>query len=1338
MRKTALALLLCFCSMPTWATPTNLPGYRYAKEAQPTGKEWESPELIALNKEQPKAYFFSFEDVNSARKVLPENSKYWKSLNGDWKFNWAPDPDSRPAEFYKPNFDASGWDNVQVPMSWNVYGIQKDGSLKYGVPIYVNQPVIFQHAVKVDDWRGGVMRTPPTHWTTYKHRNEIGSFLKEFEIDQSWDGREVFLNFDGVDSFFYLWVNGKYIGFSKNSRNTASFNITSYLQKGKNTLAVEVYRSSDGSFLEAQDMFRLPGIFRTVALHSTPKVQISDLVVKPSFDKDYVDGTLSITADVRNLSGKKVKDYSISYSLYQNKLYSDESTLVEGVQVQSVVDIVDKAEIKETVAKLQVKAPQKWSSEEPHRYTLVAQLRDKKNRVVETVSTVVGFRVVEIKDTPAHKDEFGLEGRYYYLNGKTIKLKGVNRHETSPSLGHAITRQQMEEEVMLMLKGNINHVRNSHYPTDPYWYFLCNKYGIYLEDEANIESHQYYYGAASLSHPKEWENAHVSRVLEMVHANQNNPSIVIWSLGNEAGPGDNFVTAYNELKKVDDTLPVQYERNNSIVDMGSNQYPSIGWTREAVKGKYNIKYPFHISEYAHSMGNAAGNLIDYWEAIESTNFFCGGAIWDWVDQAIYNYDKVSGVKYLGYGGDFGDTPNDGQFVMNGIMFADLEPKPQYYEVKKVYQYIGIQAVDARKGVFEIFNKNYFTDLSKYELVWSIFEDGKQVESKNAGSIELAPRSRTQVSLPMAINLKNDSEYFVKIQFVLKNDQPWAKRGYVQVEEQILLKSASDKILLSEVAKGSKLELTKSDSHIDIKGGDFTVRFDNQSGTIYSLTYGNENIITSGNGPQLSAIRAFVNNDNWFYSSWFENGLHNLKHKATNVETYKSGDNIVVSYTVISQAPNGAKIHGGTSSGKNTIEELTNKPFGPNDFRFTTNQIWTIYPDGSIELQASVASNKESLILPRLGYTLRMPEKYENFTYYGRGPVDNYADRKTGQFIEQFTNKVKDEFVNFPKPQDMGNHEDVRWAAMTSNQGKGVAFIATQRLSVSALQYSPIDFVLASHPYQLPKAGDTYLNLDAAVTGLGGNSCGQGGPLAEDRVSAGHHNLGFIIRPLAKIEDLAKVSRVEANGQKPLSITRDRLGKLDILTSDIDAEILYTINNSRKAQPFKNAFDFRNGGTVTAWFKSNPKVKTTESFNKIETVLAEVVFVSSEEAGYGDAKHLTDGDPNTVWHTMYSVTVAKHPHYFDLDLGETKTIKGFTFLPRAGGGNGEVKDYTIHISTDGKNWGEPIHKSAFEKGDKEKKVYFKTPSKGRFFRFTALSEQYGQDYASGAEISILAE
>ena len=788
MNKTLLTGLLC-CTLTVQSFADQpLEGFTYATLNAPTGAEWESPENLALNKEQPHAYFFPFQDLESARKVLPENSKFWQSLNGDWKFHWAPDPDSRPADFYQTNYDVTSWDVIPVPSSWNIYGIQKDGSLKYGTPIYVNQPVIFQHSVKVDDWRGGVMRTPPANWTTYKHRNEVGSFRRDFEIPQDWDGREVFISFDGVDSFFYLWINGKYVGFSKNSRNTANFNITPYLQKGKNIVAAEVYRSSDGSFLEAQDMFRLPGIFRTVALYSVPKVHFRDLVAIPDLDATYTDGSLTINADIRNLDKKAAKDYKVYYSLYANKLYSDENTLVDGVSSPVIEKIVPN-EIGKVQTVFQVKAPNKWSAEFPYRYTLVAELKDKKNRTIETVSTIVGFRKVEIKDTPASEDEFGLAGRYYYVNGKTVKLKGVNRHESNPAVGHAITREMMEKEIMLMKRANINHVRNSHYPDDPYWYFLCNKYGIYLEDEANIESHEYYYGAASLSHPVEWQNAHVARVMEMVHANVNNPSIVIWSLGNEAGPGKNFVAAYDALKKFDTSRPVQYERNNDIVDMGSNQYPSIGWVRGAVQGKYDIKYPFHISEYAHSMGNACGNLIDYWEAMESTNFFCGGAIWDWVDQSMYNYDPKTGTRYLAYGGDFGDTPNDGQFVMNGIVFGDLEPKPQYYEVRKVYQNIGVKAVDVEKGVFEIFNKYYFKNLADdYYLMWSVYEDGKAIQATLKKDINLAPRQRMQISLPYnRAAFKKDAEYFVKVQFILKDKMPWADKDFVMAEEQVLVR-----------------------------------------------------------------------------------------------------------------------------------------------------------------------------------------------------------------------------------------------------------------------------------------------------------------------------------------------------------------------------------------------------------------------------------------------------------------------------------------------------------------------------------------------------------------------
>ncbi|MFK8303070.1 glycoside hydrolase family 2 TIM barrel-domain containing protein [Capnocytophaga stomatis] len=1309
-----------------------LPGYAYGDVQAPTGKEWESVEELSLNKEQPKAYFFSFADKESARKVLPENSKYWLSLNGNWNFHWVKTPNERPKDFYKPSYDVASWDEIPVPSNWNIYGVQKDGTLKYGVPVYVNQPVIFYHERKVDDWRKGVMRTPPTTWTTYVYRNEVGSYRRDFTIPQDWKNREVFINFDGVDSFFYLWINGKYVGFSKNSRNLAAFNITKYLQKGKNTVAVEVYRNSDGSFLEAQDMFRLAGIFRSVALTATPKVQIRDLQVIPDLDNNYQNGELTISAEIRNLDKKQAQGYKIEYSLYETKLYSDENKEV-GKPIFSTSFDVSSQNSSVVKTKFPLENPKKWSSEFPHRYVLVAQLKDKKNNVIETVSAYTGFRKVEIKDTKAEDDEFGKAGRYFYVNGKTVKFKGVNRHETNPERGHAITRQQMEDEIKLMQRANINHVRNSHYPDDPYWYYLCDKYGIYLEDEANIESHQYYYGKESLSHPKEWEKAHVARVMEMAHATVNSPSIVIWSLGNEAGPGENFVTAYNALKKFDPSRPVQYERNNDIVDMGSNQYPSIAWMKGAAAGTHNIKYPFHISEYAHSMGNAVGNLIDYWEAIESSNFICGGAIWDWIDQAMYNYTK-DGKRYFAYGGDFGDYPNDGQFVMNGIIFADMTPKPQYYEVKKVYQYVGLKNLGEE---IEIFNKNYFKDLSDYDVEWFLFENGKSIEKGNLTVGNVPARSKKTIKVPYNQSLlKPTSEYFLKIQFKLKEDKPWASKGYVQAEEQFLLKSPSQKPSILEVAKGNKTQLSEEGNLKVLKNNDFTAKFDTKTGTIFSLQYGNENIITDGNGPKINALRAFVNNDNWFYARWFEKGLHNLKHKAvSNKVVENKNGSVSVYFTVVSQAPNAAKIHGGTSSGKNKIEELTDQKFGKNDFKFITNQIYTIYPDGSVELQSTITSNDESLVLPRLGYTMTIPQKYENLTYYGRGKQDNYNDRKTGAFIEQFSGKVKDEFVHFPKPQDMGNHEEVRWVALTDNQGKGAVFVPSQPMSVSALQYTPTDLILAPHPHELPEAKDTYLNLDIAVTGLGGNSCGQGGPLPHDRVMAKSHHTGFIIRPAKG--DLSQVANVRPSGEVPLSISQNNIGNVMITSANPFAKIVYTIDKQKKPSKYSLPIPLRSGGTITAWYEDNPNSKVTMTFGRIENVPMRVISASSQESGEGDAQNMIDGDVNTIWHTMYSVTVAKHPHWVDFDMGEMRNIKGFTYQPRTSGWNGMVKDYSISVSTDGKNWTE-IKKGAFPRSTDLQRILLDKTQKARYVRFTALSEQFGQDFASGAEFSVLEE
>lgn len=1269
MSSACLMMALWPCA---WAQHNPLGGFAYGDKEAPTGKEWESVEELALNKEYPRAYFFSFDNEAQAAQVRPEKSPYWLSLNGQWRFHWCKTPDERPKDFYKTNYDASGWDMTPVPSNWNVQGIQKDGKLKYGLPIYVNQPVIFYHERKVDDWRQGVMRTPPQTWTTYEYRNEVGSYIRYFEVPREWKGREVYIDFDGVDSFFYLWINGKYVGFSKNSRNAASFNISKYLKKGQNKLAVEVYRNSDGSFLESQDMFRLPGIFRTVALRSTPKVQIRNLNVLTDTD-NLSDWQLKVTAEVRNLGKKEAKDYRLQYAVYKNILYKDDAQKVDALQATSEVQAVAPNAIEKVSAAIDVKQPDMWSAEAPNRYVLVAQLVDKKGKVIEAASTYFGFRKVEIKETKAEDDSFGKAGRYFYVNGKPIKLKGVNRHETHPEQGHVVTHAQMEEEVMLMKRANINHVRCSHYPPDPYWFYLSDKYGIYLEDEANIESHEYYYGKESLSHPKEWEKAHTARVVEMVEAAYNSPSIVIWSLGNEAGPGQNFVTAYNHLKTLDTSRPVQYERNNDIVDMGSNQYPSVAWVKGAATGKYDIKYPFHISEYAHSMGNAVGNLADYWEAIESSNYICGGAIWDWVDQALTNYTP-DGKPYAAYGGDFGDFPNDGQFVMNGIIFADRTVKPQYYEVQKVYQNIKVKKLSF--DTFQITNKSYFEPMEGYEGVWKLYRNGELVEERSFDVSPLKPQKKGVVTIaPKRMDSK--SEYLVVIEFRQAADKPWAKKGFVQAREQFVIQEAGQKPAIATVAEGSALELSPDQKMI--VGKDFSVMFDFDKGTIETLKYGNNTIIENS-GLALNAFRAFTNNDRWAYQQWFAKGLHNLQHKALAKSVKANADgSYSYSFTVQSQAPNAAKIEGGTASGRNKIVELTDRPFTDTDFRFVTNQVFTVYPDGSIEVQASIASNDDFVNLPQLGYLVTMPKSYFRFTYYGRGKQDNYSDRKTGAFLGIYESDVLKEAGNFPKPQDVGHHQDSRWAALTNMRGAGAIFIGTQPMDVAALPYTAQEMTLAGHPFELPNPSATYLQLNIATTGVGGNSCGPT-PLQRDRVMATQHRFGFIIRPAQA--KLAEAANVSASTEAP-------------------AFVAGLINRS--------------------------------------TIPMKVIFASSEEVGAGNATHLVDGNPNTIWHSAYSVTVAKHPHWVDFDLSKEVSFKGISYLPRTDeAGNGDVKDFSISVSDDAKTWKE-VHKGSFSynRGTVQQ-VLFKAPVKARYVRFTALSEQYGQDFASGAEFGLIAE
>ncbi len=999
-------------------------------------------------------------------------------------------PEERPADFFEPEFDVSGWKEITVPSSWQTQG--------YDVPVYSNQAYPFKR-----DWPR-VMGEPPQRFTTFVNRNPVGSYRRDFTVPASWAGREVFINFDGVDSFFYLWINGRYVGFSKNSRNPAEFDITRFLKPGKNVVAAEVYRFSDGSYLEDQDMWRLSGIFRSVAIHSKDETHVRDLFVTttPAVSEDSGQWKLSAAVDVRRIDAGDGKRIRIDARLYD----------AAGQGVSPVTVAEERGASGERVLVQNYAHPALWSAETPNLYTLVVQLTDARGKARDIVSTHVGFREVKIV------------GGVFLVNGKAVKFKGVNRHENFPRTGHALTRADMELDMKRLKQANVNHVRTSHYPNDPYWYYLCDKYGIYLVDEANIESHGYYYGKESLSHPKEWEAAHVDRIMAMVERDKNHPSVTIWSLGNEAGPGENFVAGNAAIKARDLSRPTHYERNNDIVDMDSNQYPSVGWTYSKAARK-DHKKPFYISEYAHIMNNGMGNLADYWDAIEKSDNIFGASIWEWSDQGL---EKTTGDgrRFIAYGGDFGDFPNDGQFIVKGVVYANRDPKPDFWEVKKVYQDIAVAAVDAGSGEIEIFNKNFFKDLSGYDLAWELTGDGAVIGSGKLPAPAVAPRAKRKVKLPQpAFAARPGVDYRLRVGFRTTAATILGPAGYEVAAEQLAVKNLAGDAKPELAVAGDQPTVSDDGDLTTVSGKGFRAVFDKRTGELAALDYAGKPVFKPGKGPALNVFRAPVNNDRWAMNDWFALGLRHLAARANafTVET-AAGNTVRLAATADYSGERAERVADYGTNRPAISATGRDLPAGAPVFRVVT--AWTVYPDGSVARQSTLSATGRDIPLAKVGFTMELPATFSKAEYYGRGPEENYPDRKTGSFLGRWSRAVKDFFEPYAKPQDMANREDVSWVALRDASGSGVLFAGLGRMSATVLPYTADELAAAAHPTDLPAHPDrTRLDLDAAVLGLGGASCGPI-PIARDIVKAGAaHRFGFVIRPLGAQADAAELARV---------------------------------------------------------------------------------------------------------------------------------------------------------------------------------------------------------------------
>lgn len=988
-----------------------------------SNNDWENQNVFAINKEDGHATFIPFANMKEM-KADPAYRRPWKRtrssryllLNGNWKFNWVKQPEERPKDFYRINYDVSQWNEIPVPSNWEMHG--------YGTPIYTNIAYPFRNNPPFIQGQRG--------YTVEKEPNAVGSYRHEFNLPENWSDKEVFIHFDGVYSAMYLWINGKKVGYSQGANNDARFNITQYVQPGKNQVAVEVYRWSDGSYLEDQDMFRLSGIHRDVYLVATPKVQLRDIHLTSVLSSRYDKAELHVKSKIRN-HGRTIKNGSVRISLLDETGKNLRQIITETGALAAGKEIV-------VNSKGSIRDPKLWSAENPYLYTVNIELLDENGKVTETTTQQYGFRHIEIRN------------KKVFINGMLTLFKGANRHDTHPQYGKAIPVESMIEDILLFKRHNLNTIRTSHYPNDPKMYGLFDYYGLYVMDEADQECH----GNMSLTANPAWEAAFVDRMVRMVERDKNHPSVIFWSLGNESGGGCNAVAEYKAAKAIDDR-PIHYEGMNDVADIDSRMYPSIEGMIAQDKEPRNK--PYFLCEYAHAMGNAVGNLEEYWDYIEyHSDRMIGGCIWDWVDQAL---NKPGEAKdHLYFGGSFGDTPNDNDFCCNGLVTADRRITPKLLEVKKVYQYISFKMND--KNSVELHNRYTTHNMTHFNLHYTLEKNGSVIKEEEFGLPDGKPNERRTIHVPLQRYLTDpDAEYFVNFEVKLKRDCVWASAGHVVATEQFAL---NDKVNMpaeittnipgNEVLKAYEEERR----YVRFENSNCGVSFDMATGQMTGLRYGEQEVLHRQRGLEFNWYRS-VNNDPRHWT----NTQISLQDFSWTLSENKKSVKVIVQ-----------------------LEAMVGKISVPHTITYT------IHGNGAIDVEASFKTGA-NFNLPRLALQTSLNPVLNKITWFGRGPMENYQDRKNAAYVGLYSTTVEDMREHYARAQSMGERCDARWLMLTDSSGKGVRIVSVGTIDFSAQHYTDRDLwqVKYNHDLENIRCAEVILNLDCVQRGLGNASCGPG-------------------------------------------------------------------------------------------------------------------------------------------------------------------------------------------------------------------------------------------------------
>lgn len=1013
--------------------------------------------------------------------MLPGRNPWRLSLDSesDWRFNWCRRPSLRPRDFYRPDYDVSSWPVVKVPCSWQAMGIRASGE-RFESPLYIDPSYSFapDYPKSAGPGAGKVTGHPiPSDWTFGPEDNPVGSYRRDFQLPDEWlGGNRIVIRFDGVESFYYLWVNGTYVGFSKSSRDAAEFDVTDLVKRGRNTVAVEVYRNSDGAWLESMDIWRLSGIFRSVSVHRVPKTHVRDVSLT--------------TAPVRK--GEYDGDWAVDLRI--DHVGSEPRAL--GVKVFDAAGAPVKYEGTAGAAcRLVFVRPALWSAESPNLYTLVVESKAF-GRTVEAIPFQLGFREVEIRGAAGSKD------RVFLFNGKPIKLKGANRHEVDPLYGHYTPDECILRDVRLLKEGNFNYVRNCHYPQPPYFYHLANKYGLYVMDEANLETHATTFGKDSLSHDPAWRPAFLRRVRNMVESNKCQPCVVIWSLGNETGPGENLRSCYEWVHEHDRTRPVHYEGNNAYADMGSCMYPSVEKVAGIAAGDdavrqadAPVKYPFTLCEYAHNLAHGVGNLADFQAAIESSDRVFGGAVWDFADQSLYAVDS-KGRRYLAFSGDFGEKPEDGIDGVNGYVLADRRPEPAYYEAWHVFRPFRLSAgSDGRSLVLE--NVNFFRDASSYACRLSVLENGRQVGEPKPVKVDLPPRASCAIALPddaLRLMAEGVGLVSVRLEVVLGKDDGLLSRGHLVARDQVDFGQWRSKE--APVTEGQEpVRLHETVQRLELSSGDVRLAFDRSTGALVSLKRSGRELLARG--MELDVFRAPTSGDtDELVDGWMREGFRTMRP-------------VSAEFSSVCQEKGALRFEVCQQFRGERSERLVDYPTchpriadcGPTaatNVRFVVRTRYSFGPDGTLSVRSRFRQEGPALEPPRVGWRFVLDEGEETIRWIGKGPWENYADCGSCCQLGTWTLPLGDFQFPYGRNEDSGNRERVHEVAF---ERCALVFRASgEPFSFMASPYSPAELVGEPHFEFLPGPEKTELGLYAKVRGLGSGNCGPK-PLRRDRIGA---------------------------------------------------------------------------------------------------------------------------------------------------------------------------------------------------------------------------------------------